>query len=128
MNPLATVRDLTGKTIRLGMFEEVANAKIEDDVIVVLINRAKVKPVRGGFAVTHRGSTLYEFKRTSLGAWIMSRPFTIWHDAEEWHTAWPGLTPEEHAARREFEEMCHRPGTPDFPMDNTDRKRQGYKF
>jgi hypothetical protein len=126
MHALATVKRLTGKTIRLGMFEEVGNSTITDERIVVLVHRAKVKESRGGFIITHRGSTLYEFTCNSLGAWIMGKPLTVWNETEEWHTAFPGLTPAENAARLEWEELCYRPGTDSFPMDNADRKRQGY--
>jgi hypothetical protein len=126
-NPLATIHRLTGRAIRLGVLEEVGKSEITEDRIAVLVNRVKYRETRHGIEVLKRGATVYEFTNTPDG-WKMSEPFTQWWSIpDELHVARPGLSPEEHAARVEWETLCYRPGTPNFPMDNAERRAQGIK-
>lgn len=121
-NPLAFVRDTTGKIIRLGDFESVAGIKVEPARITLAVARAKATPTTGfGWRVVKRGTSLYTFtldERTQV--WSLADVFTTWRDVDELH----GEAAAPHDL--EWEEMCYRPGTAKNPLDNFARRKQGY--
>lgn len=120
---LATVRDITGKIIHLGMFESVKDLRVEENLLVLAVNRARYKTVRGGgYQITERGVTLYSFRRDEPSdTWTLTGTVSVWWSTDELHGA---------PARErdiEWEEMCYRPGNKRNPLDNTSRRRQGYR-
>lgn len=127
MSTLAQVKQITGRQLHLGIFEEVIGFRREPGRLVLAIRRARVKELRFSYRVTHTGSTLYEFKLID-GAWVMQEPVTIWHKLPEpeLHSSFAGRTPAEHADRLAWEDDCFRPGNDDWPMDSLARQRQGY--
>ena len=113
--------------LHLGPEDEVASLHIGDDKCWIIVRRARTVPRRNGYIVTHRGVQTILFTRTGPTTWQRDQQSIITPlDAPEHHATWPGRTPEEHAQRTEWEQLCHRPGTPDYPLDNLDRQRQGY--
>jgi hypothetical protein len=123
---LATVVRLTGFHIRCGLLEEVGAVHIEDDRILVQINRVRAASQKMGLKVTHRGATLHEFTRDGT-SWVRkAEPITVWWSTDEYHTSVRTPAAEEIAAKRDWEDLCHRPGTGQTPLDNADRQRQGY--
>ena len=126
---VAQLRDLCGFTLRLRLEEEVAQVHIGEDRAWVIIRRARTEPRKNGYIVTRRGIQTILFKRDPAGVWNRDE-LTVWDTAtgREHVTAWPGRSPEEHAQHLEWSEMCHRPGTDQRPMDNADRRRQGYDW
>lgn len=123
---LAYVRRTTGTSIRLGVLEEVADYKITDSKITVLVRRAEVESRRNGLVCKRTGVTLYTFTLTEVGTWKSESPFTCWDDDDPvLHTS-STRTEADRRASREWADLCYRPGTPADPMDNLDRKLQGY--
>lgn len=117
----------TRPSLHLGPEDEVAQVHIGDDKCWMIVRRAKVSPRRNGYIVTHRGVQTILFIRTGPTTWRRDQHTLMDRlPVPEHHATWPGRTPEEAAQRREWEELCHRPGTPLAPMDNLDRIRQGY--
>lgn len=84
-NPLAFIRDVTGKIIHLGMFESVTGLKVTETEIVLGMSRAKVKPKRGyDWQVTERGSILYVFRRKNTEQpWALVDTIAVWWSTEE---------------------------------------------
>lgn len=125
---LIKARRMTGRALRVGLFESPAAVSITEDHIVVLINRASVTERKHGFEIRRRGNTIYEFTKHN-DTWVMAEPLTVWYELgeSEVHATYPGRTPEEHEAYLAWAEMCHRPGTERSPMDNAERRAQGIK-
>lgn len=123
MRPLAVLKKVTGYSIHLGLFDEVRDIKVEPNVVTVGINSAKFTGGhRGRYRITHRGIILHVFRRDeSTGVWSRSGMVPVWWSTDELHG--------EPARERdvEWEEMCYRPGNKRNPLDNTPRRRQGYR-
>ena len=117
---LATVRNITGKIIRLGMFEEVYGIAITQTRVTVGINRAKVRSANGGDTVYMRGKTVLTIDLTNSG-WKVTQSVPVWWSTDETHVARQPVQPD-----TEWEDMCYRPGTVTSPMDNAARISQGY--
>lgn len=114
--------------LNLGVEDEVASVHIGDDKCWIILRRARLVPRKNGYIVTHRGFQTILFTRTGPTTWERDqRSFMDPLATPERHVTWPGRTPEEHAERVEWEQMCHRPGTPDQPLDNAERIAQGIK-
>lgn len=120
LQSLAIVRDMTGKVIRLGMFEEVSGIRQTPTMIVLGINRAKVTETRFEYRIKQRGTTLYTFALTDQG-WELLDTMTVWWSSDEAHAKSHRIKPDS-----EWAEMCYRPGTSRNPLDNNARKAQGY--
>lgn len=90
LNPLSFVRDRTGKLIRLGYDESVADFKLDGDTMALSINRARGRECgRGGrdFRITQRGVTIYTW-RWDGESWLpVGEPVTLWWSTDELHTA-----------------------------------------
>lgn len=84
---LAKVRDITGRIIRLGVFESVKDLKVEDDTLVLAVNRAQVRETGGfGFQIKKRGVTLYIFRRDErTGVWSLTDTLPVWWSTDELH-------------------------------------------
>lgn len=124
--PLVALRNCTGMTVRIGVFEKATGLRMEADRVLLLVERASITETRYGLVVKRKGNTIHEFRKQG-DEWIRLKPFTVWYDLDEpeVHVAYPGQTPEEYRAKREWEDMCHRPGTDKSPMDNLARRQQG---
>lgn len=124
---IAAVKHLTGRQIKLGLMETVHDWKIEENTILVTVARARVDFKRGkDLVVTQRGFTMWS-AHLQDGVWQWPEPVTYWfNDSEPEVYKTYVKTDEEKAAQQMWEEMCHRPGTPDFPLDNAARRAQGY--
>lgn len=118
---LATVRDITGRIIHLGPFEEAYGIAITPDRITLGIDRAKVKHTYAGDLITARGKQLYVFDRQPTGSWSATVGKPLW-----WSTDELCVTRSRPERDRAWEAMCHRPGTSKTPLDNSDRQSQGY--
>lgn len=82
LKPLAKVRDMTGKVIRLGMFETIIGLKVEGTSLTLGINRAQVRETRGEYRIVKRGMTLHVWNLTPEG-WVACEPFTQWWSTDE---------------------------------------------
>jgi hypothetical protein len=80
---LAQVRDLTGKIIHLGMFEEVYGFCATPDKIMLGIDRAKVRETFGRQDVYRRGKTMLTFERNTEGRWVETDRIEVWFPADE---------------------------------------------
>ncbi|MFD5451620.1 MULTISPECIES: hypothetical protein [Streptomyces] len=102
--------------------------EVSPDRIVVVLSTMRMRDVRGGMEITHKGLRWYTINLVD-GTWVMDEPVEIENKLPEpeRHMSY-GVTPaDEHEAKRNWEEMCYRPGTPSCPMDNIPRQRQGYR-
>lgn len=122
MNPLAHVRDTTGRIIRLGIFDEVRDMRADDNEIVLSISTARFKELRGpSYRITHRGIILYRFLRDPrTEVWTRVETIPVWWSSDETHGQ-PSRSRDD-----EWEQMCYRPGTSRNPLDSPLRKNQGY--
>ncbi len=112
--------------LHLGPEDEVSSVHISDDKCWIIVRRARLVTRRNGYIVTHRGFQTILFTRIGPTTWDRDqRTFMDPLGTPERHVTWPGRTPAEHAERVEWEQMCHRPGTPVYPLDNADRQSQG---
>jgi hypothetical protein len=117
----------TKPTLRIGIEEEIVQVYVSADKCWIIMRRARTQPRKYGYVVTHRGVQTILFKRVGGTTWHRDQQ-TLWTPlpVPERVSPWPGRTPAEDAARREWEDLCHRPGTHASPLDNADRKAQGY--
>ena len=132
---VALVRDLTGYKVFLQPFEEVTKVIIErdDDVvtkITLAVARVRGRESRGRFIITERGTELRTWTRKEPlpGKWFWERDsMTFWSPVDDEQIILRGhvMTPQEAAAKRQWELDCHRPGNARNPMDNFDRITQG---
>ena len=126
MKAIPYVRDVTGKLIRLGMFDTVEGIAADENSITLTISSAKFRTLHEGrptesYHVTKRGMILYRFTRDeSTGVWILADTVPVWWSTDERHGHCPRQ--QDH----EWADLCHRPGTERSPMDNLDRIAQGY--
>jgi hypothetical protein len=118
---LAQIRDLTGKHIHLGPFEEVFGLAMTDDTITLGVNRAKVEHTFAGDRITKRGRTLYLWNLDARGVWHLMDTTSVYWSTDEMH-----VTRERRQHDSDWEDMCHRPGTSKTPLDNRERQAQGY--
>lgn len=116
---LTQIRRTTGTNIRLGLLESVAAASITPTRISVSINRARVVSQRWKLQVTARGAEVHTWTLTASG-WITAPATAVWWSTDEEHTS------STRQSDTEWERLCYRPGTPDFPLDNYERQAQGY--
>lgn len=127
---LATMQTHMGRQVqlRLGPEDEIASVHIGTDKCWIILRVARISDRKNGYVVTDRGIRTILFKRVGPDGWNRSE-MTAWGmlDAPEHRSTWPGRTPEEHAERQQWEDLCYRPGTPEFPMDNAARRAQGIK-
>lgn len=119
VNALAVVRDLTGTIIRLQLFEAVSGLRIEDDLIVLKVDRAKSTERRRGFHVHQRGVSLHTWHKATDASWFRGETTTLWWSTDELHA-------EPRVRDVEWEQLCYRPGTDKSPMDGPVRVAQGY--
>lgn len=117
------VKSIGCKPPRLGYMESIDQWRMTDTDLTLRVNRVKGRQVGWGgrdFKVTHRGVTLYTWRWLD-GRWVALQPFTFWHEVDELVTSTPARPRD-----TEWEQMCHRPGTESYPLDNAARKAQGY--
>jgi hypothetical protein len=119
---LATVRDLTGRIVHLGPFEEAFGLVIEQTRITLGINRAKVEHTYAGDHITKRGKQLIVFTLDpATGCWSATQEEPVW-----WSTDEMCVTRERRNRDDEWTDLCYRPGTHKTPLDSLDRQAQGY--
>lgn len=123
-NPATLVRDTIGRPMPLGLMESIASARVIDaDTLAVSVNRAWVRErTNGDVNVYKRGLAMYLYHRQGDGRWIREQVAVQCWSINELHTS-RRITRD-----REWEDLCHRPGTDSFPMDNLDRQAQGYTY
>ena len=119
---LARVRDLTGRRIHLGWLEGVKGYLETDDTLTLAIDRVWLTETRDELRIKARGTTLYTWKLTDQG-WLQVEPFTV-----RWSIAEVFTKRDQRVPDREWENLCHRPGTSRTPMDNLGRQAQGYEL
>jgi hypothetical protein len=120
-HPLAFIRDTCGTIIRLQMFESVNGLRVEDDLIVLSVARAKSTELRRGHRVTSRGTTLHTWHLGIDQRWHRGESTTLWWSTDELHA-------EPRQRDAEWEQMCYRPGSDRSPMDGPVRVSQGYQY
>lgn len=120
---LAYVARVTGHAVRLGLLETVLATKLTDTQIIVTIQRAETHSTTSGLRVKRYGMTMYSFVNRS-GYWEKQDPITSWDEPTREVHVTVYVPPEERAAQREWEDLCHRPGTSASPLDNADRRFQ----
>lgn len=115
---IALVTRITGKRITLGMMESVSDCVILEKQILLSINRARVDFRRGQeLVVTHRGYTMWTW-HLQEGVWKYPEPVTYWFDDAVPEVHKPYVTPpEEKLAKKDWEDMCYRPGSAQHPLD-----------
>jgi hypothetical protein len=115
---IGAIRDLTGKLIKLGIMEKVQDWRILENEACISVARAQVDFKNGDrMVVTRRGFTMWTFYKKD-GVWKWPEPVTYWFDdaePEEYKTF--VTTAEEYTSRKQWEEMCYRPGTSQYPLD-----------
>lgn len=123
---IAKVRNTTGCTrVKLGLMEVVSDCVIMEDKILLSISRADVDFVRGSdLVIKRRGYTMWNFVLEGT-VWRVVEPVTYWFEPTEPEVYKTYVVPaEEQLAKREWEEMCARPGTPQNPLDTPSRVAQ----
>jgi hypothetical protein len=103
--------------------------EVTPDRIVVVLSSVRMRDVRGGTEITHRGLRWYTFDKVD-GRWQMAEPVEILNrlSEPERHMSYGVVPADEYEAKRNWEDMCYRPGTRNCPMDNIPRQRQGYNY
>ena len=122
---LRAVKSLGMKPPRLSYMENISDWRMTDTDLTLRVERVKGRQVGWAgrdFKVTHRGVTIYTWRWIDE-AWVALEPFTHWTPVDELVTSTPAR-----ARDTEWEEICYRPGTDKFPLDNADRRAQGYIY
>lgn len=103
--------------------------EVTADRIVVVLSTSRMVDVRGGSKITHRGLKWFTFHKVD-GTWVMDDPVIVENKLAEpeLHMSFGVKSAIEQVAQRDWEDMCHRPGTSNCPMDNLPRQRQGYDY
>lgn len=126
-----------GESLRLKPWEAIEKVRFSDDKLVALLSVAEVQETTREVRVKRSGSRMIEWTRveryftTDTGVkiplpaiWKITADETFWNESapEAVHVKWgERKTPEQLAEQREWEKMCHRPGTASTPLDNYDR-------
>lgn len=112
---------------QLGPEDQILSAHISPDKCWLIVRVAHISERKNGYVITRRGLRTILFNRVGPDAWERDQQ-TVWDTATppQRHVTWAPPTPAEVAKRREWEDLCYRPGTPDFPLDNPARRAQGY--
>lgn len=122
---IAAVAQATGKRVKLGLMETVVDYLVLEDTALIGIARAQVDFRRGHeMIVTRRGYTMWTFRKQA-GVWAWDEPVTYWlddHEPEVYVTY--AREAQDYLSKRDWEEMCYRPGTHVTPLDNAARRAQ----
>lgn len=120
---IAEVRDLTGYCVRLGVFEEIVKVDLTDEIVEVVVRRFRVTEQRSQYRVKAEGLEQIKFTLKN-GDWIrQSDIFWTTPDDEVMlrrDTTNVYESVKEYRDHRDFEVMCHRPGTSRTPLDSAD--------
>lgn len=136
---LSAIRQLTGVQIRLGEHDEIkSHQTIEGTTIMVAVTTYDVTETSREIRFKRCGWKIYTLKRVGDSG---IRPTGQWRTVEVTDVFWDDQfvpyvfekfskyeTLQEQADRRDWERMCHRPGSARTPMDNLDRQFQGYDY
>lgn len=131
---LAAIRAITGVRLRLGEYDRVHKTQTTENTILVSVYVMDVTDTTRETRHKRAGWKIYTISRVAPDSnrwWLTDTTDTIWDDTFVPYTFEKFSRYESQAeinARAEWEKMCHRPGTPNFPMDNEDRKYQGYDY
>jgi len=123
-----------GRTIQIPTYDEVRAIKVEEDVLVLSTYHYEVRELK------HR--IIYDLRRLRVMVWFRqsdapgapkrwtAKPEIFEVDDEDFVTVevvQDGFhkTLAERQADRNWEAMCHRPGTSRHPMDSADRALEG---
>lgn len=117
---LELIRVLTGERIRLGRYESVRACKIEDESIVLVMNRVKYREGKQADTLTAEGMVAYQWVLVGT-RWKMQEPLESWskpssHSIEHFH----GKTWDETVESHRWATLCYRPGTSRSPLDGDD--------
>jgi hypothetical protein len=114
---------------RLKPWETVRSFQITDKSIAVTIETYEVKILVREDRYERKGIRALMFDRTADGGWKLSMDYTAWDDNFEsyvYEKFGRRKTVDEFHAQREWEKLCHRPGTPSNPLDSYSRVLEGY--
>lgn len=120
---LAGIRSLTGIKIRLRPHEEIHTHQASDLQIMVSVRTFEVQETARETRFKKAGWKLYTLTRGSTDhmRWRLSDVTTIWDSSfEPYVLRHYGRTdtPQEARERREWADLCYRPGTDRFPLEN----------
>lgn len=122
---LAKVHSHTGVRIQLGLFEELAMCEIKESSVEIWINTAHVTTSGTRHRITRRGYKIVRMTVRTGGRWGYDTPEVVWFN-EGAPVLVVGDQPHTLAHEREqWENLCHRPGTPNWPLDSQARRDQG---
>lgn len=79
---LAQVRNLTGKIIKLGPFEEATEFSATDDRVTLKVSRVVTSNLKFSTRIVKRGVVLYQWNRVG-GSWLAQEPFAVWWSTDE---------------------------------------------
>lgn len=115
------LRALTGKVIRLGVYDELMSVTREgDDKIYVFVRIVRGTDTRAGLSVKSTGTALHIFTRSGL-IWNSGEPIVSLDskpDVDFIRTFGRGKSESEHERQEDWQSLCYRPGTSKSPMDN----------
>lgn len=122
------VTGLTGQRIHLKEWERIAQFQVTDKTITVAIETYEVNVLVREDRYQRKGVRILMWKITESGV-VLDYDGTSWLDDFEpfvYEKIGRRKTADEFTAQREFEKMCHRPGTPSHPLDSYSRVLEGF--
>lgn len=121
----ATVKARTGISLHLHEWDVIKHVEFKDDTVVVVLQTYQVKVLVREDRYEKRGVRMLAYKKSpNSSRWYVDFDETAWDDDFEpfvYEKIGRRKTAQELIEQREFEKLCHRPGTKRTPLDNFQR-------
>ena len=123
---LAEVRTRTGMVVQLELLEELTGCLVDVDEVLIWTRCADYSTSGSTITVRRYGTKTRRIYRTPAGRWVYDAAEIDW-DSDPIPVRIVSDRPATTAAeRRHWEELCHRPGNANWPLDSHARTKQGY--
>lgn len=125
---LERLRQLTGIRLGLKRWETITNFhEVSDTTVMVTVETYVVKELVREDRYERKGTRFIVFTKGS-GNWYIDNDITAWDESFTpivWDNTGRRKTAQELADQREWEMLCHRPGTARTPLDSYERVLDG---
>lgn len=125
---MVTLHQATGVRVRLRPWESVLMYRETDTALAVKIETFDVKIMAREDRYNARGIRGLLFTKNPAGRWKCEFDETVWDETFVpyiYETRGRRKTADEFTEQREWEKLCHRPGSSKMPLDSYGRVLQG---
>ncbi len=122
---LAQVRAHTGYVVQLDMLEELIGCLVMENDVTIWSRCADYRVSGQTITVRRYGVKTRCITRTPAGRWVYDGTHIDWESEPIEVRIVPADRVGVDAERKEWEELCHRPGNRNWPLDSHARTLQG---